>query len=215
VSAAVPSRYIAIDGPIGVGKSSLARILAEEFGARLVLERPDENPFLKDFYRDMQRYALSTQLFFLMQRYQQQQEELSQEDLFARGGIISDYLFAKDRLFAALTLSPDELSLYDRLYQTLHPRTVTPDLVVYLQARTEVLWDRVAERGRPDEKSIRPEYLRDLASLYADFFFRYDASPLLIVSTSDMDFVKNAEDRAALVDVIRHTHAGVSHWSRR
>lgn len=206
-------RFIAVDGPIGVGKSSLARILAGELGARLVEERPDENPFLGAFYREPRRHALSVQLFFLMQRYQQQLD-LVQGDLFAQGGVVSDYLFAKDRLFASLTLSADELVLYDRFYQALEPRAVTPDLVVYLQARTEVLLERIARRGRPEEKPISPEYVREVAHAYAEFFFSYQDSPLLIVNASEIDFVGNAEDRVALLDVIRKTHAGVNHWSR-
>jgi deoxyguanosine kinase len=206
-------RYIAVDGPIGVGKSTLARILAEELRARLVEEKPHENPFLGDFYRDPRRHALSVQLFFLLQRYQQQ-SELLQEDLFAQGGVVADYVFAKDRLFASLNLSPDELALYDRVHGTLGPRAVTPDLVVYLQARTEVLLERIYKRGRPAERPIRPEYVREVAAAYADFFFRYTDSPLLIVNASDIDFVACDEDRQALIDVIRRTHTGISHWSR-
>ena len=131
-------RYIAVEGPIGAGKSSLAEILGVELQARVIRESPEENPFLGAFYKDRKRHAMSAQLFFLLQRYAQQ-GELAQDDLFARGGVVSDYLFAKDRLFAALNLSDDEMALYDRIYQMLKPRTVTPDLVVYLQARTDVL----------------------------------------------------------------------------
>jgi deoxyguanosine kinase len=206
-------RYIAVDGPIGVGKSTLAGILAEELGARLVEERPQDNPFLADFYRDPPRYALSVQLFYLLQRYQQQ-AELMQGDLFAQGGVVSDYLFAKDRLFASLNLSGDELLLYDRLYSSLQPRAVIPDLVVYLQARTEVLLERIYKRGRAAEKPIQPDYVRSVASAYSDFFFRYQDSPLLIVNASDIDFVAHEDDRQALLEVIRRTHVGINHWSR-
>ncbi len=207
-------RYIAVDGPIGVGKSTLAKIIAREFGARLVEEKPEENPFLGAFYRDPRRHALSVQLFFLMQRYQQQ-ADLLQGDLFQQGGVVSDYLFAKDRLFASLTLSEDEMVLYDRFYTALEPRAVTPDLVVYLQARTDVLVERINKRGRTEEKPIRPEYIREVASAYADFFFSYNESALLIINASEIDVVDNAEDRAALLEVIKKTHAGVNHWSRR
>jgi deoxyguanosine kinase len=207
-------RYLAVEGPIGAGKSSLATILAGELGARLVEERPDENPFLGPFYRDPRRNALSAQLFFLMQRYQQQ-ADLLQGDLFAQGGVVSDYLFAKDRLFASLTLSPDELVLYDKFYRALEPRAVVPDLVVYLQARTEVLLERIHKRGRPEEKPIRPEYVHEVAAAYAAFFFSYTESPLLIVNASEIDFVGNADDRAALLAVVRRTHSGINHWSRR
>jgi deoxyguanosine kinase len=208
------SRYIAVEGPIGAGKSSLAELLAAELGARLVRENPGENPFLASFYKDPKRFALSTQLFFLLQRYGQQAEFL-QGGLFEQGGLVSDYLFAKDRLFATLTLSSEEMALYDRVYQALRPRVATPDLVVYLQARTDVLLARIDRRGRPEEKLIRPEYLREVASAYAEFFFNYVDSPLLIIDASEIDFVGNPDDRAALLDVIGKTHVGINHWSRR
>jgi deoxyguanosine kinase len=207
------SRYIAVDGPIGAGKKALARVLAEELGSRLVEERPEENPFLGGFYRDPQRHGLSVQLFFLMQRYQQQ-ADLVQEDLFAQGGVVSNYLFGKDRLFATLTLSPPQLALYDRFYNALEPRAVVPDLVVYVQARTEVLFDRVQRRARQEERPLRFDYLKSVAAAYADFFFRYTEAPLLIVNSSELDLENNADDRAALVDVVRRTHAGINHWSR-
>ena len=207
-------RYIAVEGPIGVGKSSLAEILAQSLGARLVNEDPGSNPFLGSFYRDPKRYALSAQLFFLLQRYGQQ-ADLAQGSLFEPGGLVADYLFAKDRLFATLTLSPDELALYDRVYQALRPRVAAPDLVVYLQARAEVLLERVEKRGRPEEKPIRREYLRDVANAYSEFFFSYNDGPLLIVDASEIDFVGDKEDRAALLEVIDKTHVGINHWSRR
>jgi deoxyguanosine kinase len=206
-------RYIAVEGPIGAGKSSLAEILAEALSARIIRENPEENPFLGPFYKDPKRHAMSVQLFFLLQRYGQQ-AELSQGDLFARGGTVSDYLFAKDRLFATLNLSADEMALYDRVYQMLKPRTVTPDLVVYLQARTDVLLDRIRRRGRSEEKPIRADYVEQVARAYAEFFFNYNEGPLLIVNASDIDFVNNSEDRAELISVIRHTRTGTSHWSR-
>ena len=207
-------RYIAVEGPIGAGKSSLAEILATELGARLVCENPSENPFLGDFYRDPKRFALSTQLFFLLQRYGQQSES-SQTGLFEQGGLVSDYLFAMDRLFATLTLSAEELTLYDRVYQALRPRVVVPDLVVYLQARTEVLLARIDKRGRAEERSIKSDYVREVARAYAEFFFSYDESPLLIVDASEIDFVGALDDRAALLDVISRTRTGINHWSRR
>jgi deoxyguanosine kinase len=205
-------RYIVVEGPIGVGKSTLAGILAEAHGARLVRERPEENPFLASFYRDPKRFALSTQLYFLLQRYAEQQG-LAQGDLFARG-IVSDYLFAKDRLFASLALSPDEMALYDKIYETLRPRVVAPDLVVYLQARTDVLLERIAKRARPEEKPIRAEYVREVAEAYTRFFFSYDESPVLIVNASDIDIVNRPDDRAALLAEIRRPRVGVTHWSR-
>ena len=207
-------RYIAVEGPIGVGKSSLAEILGQELSSRVILdERPQENPFLGAFYRDRRRHAMSVQLFFLLQRYAQQ-GELAQGDLFSRGGVVTDYIFAKDRLFATLNLSQDELTLYDRIYQMLKVRTVTPDLIVYLQARTDVLLDRIRRRARPEEKPIRPEYVQEVAQAYADFFFNYNEGPLLIVNGSDIDFVGNAEHRRELIDVIHKAPPGTSHWSR-
>jgi deoxyguanosine kinase len=206
-------RYIAVEGPIGAGKSSLAEILGAELQARLIRENPDENPFLGPFYKDPKRHAMSVQLFYLLARYQQQ-GELSQGDLFARGGVVSDYLFAKDRLFASINLSPDEMALYDRIYQMLKPRTVTPDLVVYLQARTGVLLDRIRKRSRPEEKPIRAEYVAEVARAYAEFFFNYNEGPLLIVNASDIDFVGNEEHRRELISVILKAPPGTSHWSR-
>ena len=206
-------RYIAVEGPIGAGKSSLAEILAEELSARIIRESPEENPFLGSFYKDRRRHAMSAQLFFLLQRYAQQ-GELAQDDLFSRGGVVSDYLFAKDRLFALLNLSADEMVLYDRIYQMLKVRTVTPDLVVYLQARTDVLLDRIRKRGRPEEKPIRAEYVEEVAQAYAEFFFGYSEGPLLIVNASEIDFVGNLEHRRELLAVIENTHVGTNHWSR-
>jgi deoxyadenosine/deoxycytidine kinase len=202
-----------VEGPIGAGKSSLAEILAEELSAQIIRENPEENPFLGSFYKDRRRHAMSAQLFFLLQRYAQQ-GELAQGDLFSRGGVVSDYLFAKDRLFALLNLSPDEMVLYDRIYQMLKVRTVTPDLVVYLQARTDVLLDRIRKRGRPEEKPIRAEYVEEVAQAYAEFFFGYSEGPLLIVNASEIDFVGNPEHRRELIAVIENTHVGTSHWSR-
>jgi len=205
-------RYIAVEGPIGVGKSSLARILGETLSARVVLEEPEENPFLGAFYKDRRRHAMSTQLFFLLQRYTQQ-GELAQGDLFSRN-IVTDYIFAKDRLFALPNLSPDEMALYDRIYQMLKVRTATPDLVVYLQARTEVLVDRIRGRARAEEKPIRAEYVQEVAAAYADYFFSYKEGPLLIVNASDIDFVGNPEHRRELLEVIDRAPAGTTHWSR-
>jgi deoxyadenosine/deoxycytidine kinase len=202
-----------VEGPIGSGKTSLAEILGEALSARVVLEHPEENPFLGPFYKDRRRHAMSTQLFFLLQRYAQQ-GELAQGDLFSRGGVVADYVFAKDRLFALLNLSSDEMALYDRIYTMLKPRTVAPDLVVYLQARTEVLLERIRKRARAEEKPIRADYVAEVASAYADYFFSYKEGPLLIVNASDIDFVNNAEHRRELIGVIETARAGTSHWSR-
>jgi deoxyadenosine/deoxycytidine kinase len=202
-------RYIAIEGPIGVGKTTLAQVLAERLGGRVVLEAVEENPFLAGFYADRRKHAFQAQLFFLLSRFQQQQE-LHQQDLFSQS-TIADYLFAKDRIFAALTLAPEELAMYERVFELLNPRIVRPDLVVYLQARTEVLAGRIRKRGRDFERGIDPGYLEALAKAYNDFFFHYDDTPLLVVNASDIDLAA-PEDAEALVQVIRRHRKGVQHY---
>jgi deoxyguanosine kinase len=203
-------RHIAIEGPIGVGKTALARILAERTEGRLVLEQPQDNPFLPGFYAERRKYAFQAQLFFLLSRYQQQQA-LLQQDLFNQS-TISDYLFAKDRIFAALTLEPAELALYQQVYDLLDPRVARPDLVVYLQARTDVLLSRIRKRGRDYERSIDFGYLDALAKAYRDFFFHYEETPLLVVNTSDMDFENNADQLEALLSVIARHRKGTQHY---
>lgn len=203
-------RYIVVEGPIGVGKSSLATLLAKRFDARQVMEVVEENPFLASFYGDRAKYAFQTQMFFLLSRFQQQQE-LFQQDLFA-SVTVSDYLFAKDRIFASLTLEPDELALYERVFDALGPRVARPDLVIYLQARTDVLLTRIRKRAREFERRFDPKYLSTLCRAYGDFFFHYTETPLLIVNTSDIDFVNNPEDFDDLVSVIRQMGRGTVHY---
>ncbi len=203
-------RYIVVDGPIGVGKSSLTHILAERFHARRVMEVVEENPFLSSFYGDKAKFAFQTQMFFLLSRFKQQQE-LFQQDLFS-AMTVSDYLFAKDRIFAHLTLDPNELALYERVFEALGPRVTKPDLVIYLQARNDVLMARIRKRGREFERKFDPTYLEDLCRRYNEFFFHYTDTPLLVVNTSDIDFVNNAEDLENLVAVIRQTKKGTHHY---
>jgi len=203
-------RYIAVEGPIGVGKTALAQILAERLGARLLLEPADANPFLPGFYADRRKHAFQAQLFFLLSRFQQQ-EALSQQDLFSRS-IVSDYVFARDRIFAALTLSPDELAMYERVYELLGPRVVKPDLVVYLQARGEILLQRVRRRGRAHERSIDAAWVDEVAKAYGEFFFHWEETPLLVVNTNDVDLEHEPEDVEALMTVIRKHRKGTQHY---
>lgn len=195
-----PLQYIAMEGPIGVGKTTLARLMAEELNYRLVLEDAGGNPFLPVFYKDRSKYAFQTQLFFLLSRYQQQ-KELAQQDLFQKG-VISDYIFAKDKIFASLNLSEDELTLYESIYQLLDARIVKPDLVIFLQASKDVLKDRIKKRKIPYEKHIDLEYLEDLAQAYNRFFFSYTETPLLVVNCSEIDFVEKPEDYRNLLSEI-------------
>lgn len=185
-------RYIVIEGPIGAGKTSLARRVAERLGAHALLEQPEANPFLERFYRDRARYALPTQLFFLFQRVQQL-ADLRQQDLF-RTVVVADFLLEKDPLFARLTLADDELKLYEQLLAQLRPQAPVPDLVVYLQAPTDRLIERVARRGNPIESGITESYLQALADSYTRFFHQYDAAPVLIVNTEHLNPIERDAD---------------------
>ena len=194
-------RHIVVEGPIGVGKTSLARRLADRLESNLLLERPDENPFLARFYQDMPRHALPTQLFFLFQHINQLRE-LAQPDLFNRV-TVCDSLLDKDPLFARLTLSSDEWRLYQQIYDTLRPQAPKPDLVVYLQAQPETLYERVRRRGVDYERPITEEYLALLADSYSRFFYHYSASPILIVNSERLNFVKHDGDLELLLGCIR------------
>jgi len=196
-----PHRYIAVEGPIGAGKTSLARRLAARMRAALLLEQPGENPFLARFYKDMARYALQTQLFFLFQRTRQL-EPLAQRDLFNQA-TVADFLIDKDPLFASLTLSADELALYQRVYESLRPQAPAPDLVIYLQAPTETLVERVRRRAAPFERGISEAYLALLAESYARFFYHYAAAPILIVNSQTLNFVDRDADFELLVERVR------------
>jgi deoxyadenosine/deoxycytidine kinase len=185
-------RYIVIEGPIGAGKTSLARVMSERVGGSAMLEDPDSNPFLPGFYQDRARYALPTQLFFLFQRANQVRA-LKQPDLFS-GLTIADFMLDKDLLFARLTLNDDEFALYRQVYAQLKPQAPVPDLVIYLQASTGTLIERVRRRGVPYERSIPDDYLARLAETYARFFYQYDASPVLIVNSDNLNFVDQPGD---------------------
>src|SRR5256885_799451 len=203
-------RYIVVEGPIGVGKTTLTRALSKRFGARSVFEIVEENPFLANFYQDRNKFAFQTQLFSLLSRFKQQQE-LFQQDLFSQV-TVSDYLFAKDRIFASITLDPNELARYERIYQMLGPRVMKPDLVIYLQARLDVLLARIKKRGREFERKFDSEYLSELSRTYNDFFHRYEETPLLIINTSDLDFVDNEEDFDELIRAMSQIRHGTHYY---
>ena len=203
-------RYIVIEGPIGVGKTSLAKRLSPEFKARCILESPEENPFLHKFYRDRKKYAFQTQVFFLLNRYRQQRE-IRQIDLFNQV-TITDYLFAKDRIFAYLNLDENELALYQRIFSLLDARIPTPDLVIFLQAKPETLLARIRVRDIEYEKEIDIEYLRALSQAYNSFFFHYEESPLLVVDTSEIDFVNREEDLKSLIREVRSMKRGTWYY---
>lgn len=194
-------RYIVIEGPIGAGKTSLARRLASRLGFDLLLEQPTENPFLARFYQDMARYALSTQLFFLFQRARQL-EPLAQPDMFGRA-TVADFLLDKDPLFARMTLSQDEFTLYQRIYEALRPQAPVPDLVVYLQAHPQTLVERVRRRAATYERGISEEYLGQLAESYARFFYHYVDAPVLIVNSENLNFVDRDSDFELFVERMR------------
>ena len=199
-------RYIVVEGPIGVGKTSLARRLAESFNSDLILEQPGENPFLERFYSNRRTAALPTQLFFLFQRARQI-EEIRQSDLFSPVRI-ADFLLEKDRLFAELNLDPNELTLYQQVYETLNLDPPSPDLVVYLQAPPDVLMRRVAGRGLAYEKAIEAGYLERLGEAYARFFYEYDAAPLLIVNAAAIDPIHRESDYQELLQAIHRIKRG-------
>jgi len=209
-SALTHTRYIVTEGPIGVGKTSLSSLLAEELGARLILERAEENPFLTDFYKDPPRYRFQTQTFFLLNRFAQQ-EEMLQPDLFKRIAI-SDYLFAKDRIFAYLNLDDNELALYEQIYKMLEPKVARPDLVIFLQADTDTLIRRIKQRGRSFEKDVDRDYIAAVNEAYNQYFFHYSETPLLVINTSDIDFVNRREDLDDLLKQVLNMKQGVQYY---
>ena len=185
-------RYIAIEGVIGAGKTSLAKRIGERLSAKLIFEQFDNNPFLEKFYVDRKRFAFQTQMFFLINRFKQQQE-LHQEDLFSEH-LVCDYIFEKDRIFAYMNLSKDELNLYESIYPLLARALRKPDLVIFLQSSTDRLIYNIKKRNRKIERAITRNYLEELGEAYNHYFFRYNSTPLLIVNASDIDFVNSDND---------------------
>ncbi|HTR98922.1 MAG TPA: deoxynucleoside kinase [Bacteroidota bacterium] len=205
-------RYIAVEGVIGAGKTTLCTMLGETLGAQIVKEQFEENPFLKDFYRDPERYAFQTQIFFLLTRYKQQRS-LSQADLFHRF-LVTDYIFEKDKIFAYLNLQDEELKLYETLVGSIEHNVILPDLVVYLQSSVPRLMHNIRHRARAIEDAIAEEYIRDLNEAYNYFFFRYKATPLLIVNAAELDFVNNPDHyHDLLAQVFRQNRAAVEYYN--
>jgi len=207
----LPWRYIVVEGVIGAGKTSLTKLLAGRLDARVNLEVVEENPFLAKFYEDRRANAFQTQIFFLLSRYRQQQA-LHQQDLF-QGAVVSDYLFAKDRIFANLNLEDDELALYDQLATILEQRIVPPDLVIFLQASTDVLMERIAMRGRSFERDMNRDYIDALNGAYSYFFHHYRGAPLLVVNTNTIDFVNVPRDFDLLFEQLRSEFQGTRYFA--
>ncbi len=209
MSESLPFRHIAVEGPIGVGKTSLVNLLARRFRGTRVLEDVD-NPFLEEFYRDKRGAAFRCQLFFLLSRYDQQRR-LSQRDLFS-DLVIADYTFAKDKIFAYLNLDDSELMIYNRLYDVLTESVPRPDLVIYLQGSIETIMKRIRKKSKAAEKAASASYLKEVSEAYSHYFYRYDDTPLLVVNTNEIDFVHNTEHFEALVDQIRNAQKGTQYY---
>ncbi len=203
-------RFIAIEGVIGAGKTTLADMLSKTIGARLVLEEFEKNPFLEEFYDDPHRYAFQTQIFFLLSRFRQNQE-LQQLDIFHQR-IVSDYIFDKDRIFATLNLSDKEMKLYDGIARLMEKQIVRPDLVIYLQATTDHLMSNIRRRGRRFEKNIAYDYINDLNELYNNYFFHYSKTPLLVIHTDEMDFEHSQNDYQDILWEINQHQSGTRYY---
>ena len=204
-------QYVAIEGTIGVGKTSLANLFSEKLSAKLILEAFEDNPFLTDFYEDPESNAFQTQLWFLLQRYQQQQE-LRQVDMF-HNLVVTDYMFVKDRLFAALNLNEKEMSLYDSVAKMMEKNIIHPDLVIFLQADTETLMKNISKRGRDFEKNMSEDYIDALNQVYNEYFFRYQETPLIIINTNNIDFVQNPGDLEEMIGYIRQPISGTKFFN--
>jgi deoxyadenosine/deoxycytidine kinase len=203
-------RFIAIEGVIGAGKTTLADMLSRTIGARIILEEFEKNPFLEGFYEDPDRFSFQTQIFFLLSRFKQLQE-LRQLDLFHKK-LVSDYLFEKDRIFATLNLSEKEMKLYDGIARLMEKEIPVPGLVIYLQASTKHLMDNIHKRGRSFEKNISFDYINALNELYNKFFFHYNKAPLLVINTDEIDFQNSEQDYQDILVEINHHQAGTRYY---
>jgi len=204
------ARYIVLEGPIGVGKTSLATLLAEEFSARTLFENVEDNPFLAEFYKNRSKNAFKAQLYFLISRYQQQLT-LAQIDLF-QTTTVSDYLFAKDRIFAGINLDEGEFSLYEKIYRVLNPMVPKPDLVIYLQAEFDAIMRRIKGRNISYERGLDADYLKKVIDAYNEFFFNYSETPLLVINTTNIDFVALESDFKELVKEITEFKSGTQYF---
>lgn len=202
--------YIVIEGPLGVGKTSLAKLLAERLEGETLLEDVEGHPFLTKFYRNPRKYAFQTQIYFLLRRYRQV-NDIHQMDLFKKV-IISDYLFEKDRIFARINLDDQEFWLYEQLFHLLNRKIVVPDLVIFLQARTDVLLGRIRKRGRKFERGVHADYIDSINQAFNSFFFHYQDSPLLVIDASEIDFVHVPGDLDNLVEQIRNMEGGTQYY---
>lgn len=206
--------YIAVDGPIGAGKTTLVKMLAEVMNGDIILEPAEKNPFLADFYKNPKENAFKAQLFFLLNRYQQQME-LKQRELFTKPLVVCDYTFAKDSIFARINLSEDELNLYNTIFNMLYSRLPKPDLVIYLRADSKVMLQRIKKRGFDYEKPITEHYLDKLTDAYNSFFLNYEDTPLLVVDTSHVDYQNKPEDFENLKKAIANHRGGTVHLIAR
>ena len=207
----IEPRFIAVEGAIGAGKTSLVNLLGENYGARLILEETESNPFISKFYEDKEAYSFQTQVFFLLSRYNQYMQ-LAQRDLF-NSVVVIDYLFQRDKVFARLNLEDHEYNLYEQIFSLIDAKAPKPDLVIYLQASTEVLQERVAKRGRDYEAFMDPDYLDSVNKAFNNFFFYYSETPLLVINTNEIDFVEKKCDLDELIKKINSHRIGREYYN--